>query len=103
MSIGLYHWIVLSFIILGIGLYGVLTRRNALLVLMSLELIINAAAINFAAFNYYLTPELVKGQIFSIFAIAVAAAEAAIGIAIVIRLYRLQGGVDLTQAAELKW
>lgn len=103
MEIGLHHWLVLSSLLLGIGLYGVLTRRNALLLLMSLELVLNAAAINFVAFNYYLTPNLIKGQVFAIFIIAIAAAEAAIGIAIVIRLYRLRGEIDLTNVTELKW
>jgi len=103
MTITLYHWLTLSSMLLGLGLYGVLTRRNAILVLISLELVLNAAAMNFISFNYYLAPKLVTGQVFSLFIIAVAAAEAALGIAIVIRLYRLYGEIDLAKAAELKW
>ena len=71
-----------------IGIYGVVTRRNAIGVLMAIELMFNAANINFIAFSKFITPTLLTGQIFAVFVIAIAAAEATVGLAIVILIYR---------------
>lgn len=103
MEVGLESWAALSAIVLGIGLYGVITRRNAILVLISAELILNAAALNFVALNRYLAPETVSGVTFAVFLVGVAAAEAAVGLAIIIRVYRVFGDIDLGTKTDLKW
>ncbi len=85
-----------------IGLYGVMSRRNAIAVLMSVELILNAVNINLIAFWRYITPHDVQGQVFAIFVLAVAAAEAAVGLALIIAIYRTRDTVNLEQLDLLK-
>lgn len=99
-DIGINHFLVLSSALLVLGVYGVCTRRNAIALLMSVELILNSAAINFVAFNHFLGKGL-SGQVFGIFIVAVAAAETAVAIGIIVRFYRLRGSIDLEQAATL--
>jgi len=84
----LAHALTLSAILFSIGLFGLLSRRNVLGMLMSIELLFNAAALNFAAFDYFQFPGQVAGQGFVLFIIAVAAAEAVVGLALVLKLYR---------------
>jgi len=84
----LLHVLVLSAVLFAIGLFGLLSRRNVLGMIMSLELLFNAAAINFAAFDHFLYPDRTLGQGFVLFVIAIAAAEAVIGLALVLKLYR---------------
>jgi NADH-quinone oxidoreductase subunit K len=84
----LYLYLLLSLLIFSIGIYGVLTRRSAIGILMSIELIFNAANINFAAFNRYLNLADSIGLIYPIFIITIAAAETAIGLAIILAIYR---------------
>ena len=98
--ITLAHFVGLSFVLFTIGVVGVLVRRNLLTVLMSIELMLNAVNINLVAFSQQLGD--LTGQVFTIFVIAVAAGEAAIGLAIIISLYRLKSSVNLDDAAELK-
>jgi NADH-quinone oxidoreductase subunit K len=98
--ITLAHFVGLSFVLFTIGVVGVLVRRNLLTVLMSIELMLNAVNINLVAFSRQLGD--VTGQVFTIFVIAVAAGEAAIGLAIIISLYRLKSSVNLDDAAEMK-
>ena len=98
--ITLAHFVGLSFVLFTIGVVGVLVRRNLLTVLMSIELMLNAVNINHVAFSRQLGD--LTGQVFSIFVIAVAAGEAAIGLAIIISLYRLKSSVNLDDAAEMK-
>ncbi len=86
--ITLSHYLVLSTIIFCIGVYGLLTRRSVVLFYMSIELIFNAANINFVAFSHYLVPYSPVGQIFALFIIAVSAAEFGVGIAIILLLFR---------------
>ncbi len=86
-----------------IGMYGLLTRRNVITILMSIELILNSVNINFIAFNKYLYPHKLEGLFFTIFIITIAAAEAAVTIAIIINLYRSHHSVDVEDANELKW
>ena len=86
-----------------IGMYGLLTRRNVITILMSIELILNSVNINFIAFNKYLYPHQLEGLFFTIFIITIAAAEAAVTIAIIINLYRSHHSVDVEDANELKW
>lgn len=84
----IYHYLVLSSLLFAIGVFGALTRRNILGILISLELIFNAANINLIAFSHYLPSSEIVGQIFAIFVITVAAAEAVVGLALVLALYR---------------
>lgn len=85
---GLYPCLIVGALLLGIGVYGVLSRRNILLILMSIELIFNAANLNLVAFNRYLHPGQPWGQGFALFVIAIAAAEAVVGLALVVAFYR---------------
>ncbi len=98
--ITLAHLVGLSFVLFTIGVVGVLVRRNLLTVLMSIELMLNAVNINLVAFSRQLGD--LTGQVFSVFVIAVAAGEAAIGLAIIISLHRLKSSVNLDDAAEMK-
>lgn len=84
-----------------IGLFGVLTRRDALYFLMSVELMMNAANVNFVAFALYYGD--LTGQVFALFVIALAAAEVAVGIGIILVLYRNFGDIDVTVPAEMRW
>jgi NADH-quinone oxidoreductase subunit K len=94
------HYVALSALIFGVGLFGVVTRKNAVIVLMSLELMLNGANLAFVAFGRHWGN--LQGQVFTFFVIAVAAAEAAVALAILIALFRLKGGVNLDDASELK-
>jgi NADH-quinone oxidoreductase subunit K len=85
------------------GVYGVLARRNAVLVLMSIELMLNAVNVNLVAFSQFLRDTLAGGQIFALFVITVAAAEIGIGLAIVILIYRNRETIDVDQVSLLKW
>ncbi len=96
----LTHYLALSFLLFVLGVVGVLVRRNLLTVLMSIELMLNAVNLNLVAFSRQLGD--LAGQVFAVFVIAVAAGEAAIGLAIIISLYRLKGSVNLDDAAEMK-
>ena len=99
--IGLAHYLMLGAMLFCIGLYGVLTRRNAVAVLMSLELMFNSININMVAFSRFI-PDI-TGVVFSIFIIAVAAAEATVGVALVLSVYRNQRIIDLERVDHLKW
>lgn len=98
--ITLQHYLVLAAALFSIGIYGTLTRRNAVAVLMSLELMFNSVNINLVAFSYFI-PDI-TGVIFSIFVITVAAAEVTIGVAIVLSIYRNRNLIDLEQLTMLK-
>jgi NADH:ubiquinone oxidoreductase subunit K len=100
---GLAHFLVLSSTLFCIGMFGLLTRRNAVGILMSIELMFNAVNINFVAFSRFLTPEAISGQIFAIFVITIAAAEAAVGLAIVMLLYRNFRGIEVDKINFMKW
>lgn len=88
MALTLYHFLAVSAIVFTIGLFGVLTRRNILGILMSIELLFNAAMINLVAFNHFLHPAALQGQAFAIFVIVIAAAEAVVGLSLVVAIYR---------------
>ena len=94
-------YLMLSAAVFCIGLFGVLTRRDALYFLMSIELMMNAANINFVAFALYYGD--LTGQVFALFVIALAAAEVAIGIGIILVLYRNFGVTDVTVPTEMRW
>jgi NADH:ubiquinone oxidoreductase subunit K len=97
------HFLILGAIIFCIGLYGALAKRNVIAVLMSIELMLNAVNINLVAFANYLKPANTTGQVFALFVIAVAAAEAAIGLAIVIAVYRSHRTVNIEDVNLMKW
>ncbi len=99
--IPLSHYIVVSVIMFTIGLAGVLIRRNFIIILMALELMLNAANINLAAFSYYL--DSLTGQIVALFIIAIAAGEAAVGLAIIIVVFRSKIATNVDQINLLKW
>jgi len=101
MHIGLRHFLVLSAILFGLGIVTVATRRNAVSVLMGVELILNAANINFVAFSHYVHGAI-AGQAFAVFIIVLAAAEAAVALAIVLAIYRNFRTIDAVEAATLK-
>jgi NADH-quinone oxidoreductase subunit K len=96
------HYLIVSSIMFFIGIYGFVTRRNLLAVLISIELILNSVEINFSVFNRYLYPEQMEGMFFSLFGIAIAAAETAVAIAIIINVYRLAGNIDVRHIDKLK-
>ena len=97
------NYLVLSGILFSLGVYGVLARRNAVLVLMSVELMLNAVSLNFVAFSAYLDPDKVTGQIIAIFVITVAAAEVGLALAIILRLFRNRSTVNVDEAATMRW
>ncbi|WP_017726012.1 NADH-quinone oxidoreductase subunit NuoK [Halalkalibacterium ligniniphilum] len=96
-SIPLSAYLLLALVLFCIGLYGVLTKRNAIVVLISIELMLNAANINLVAFAYHGVMPSITGQVFALFTIAVAAAEAAVGLAIIIALYRNRRTVNVQE------
>ena len=99
----LVRYLVLGALLFSVGIYGMCQSRNAVRVLMSIELMLNAVNINLIAFARYVDPVHIKGQLFSIFVLTVAAAEAAVGLAIVLSLYRNRSTVDMDKFNLLKW
>ena len=97
------HFLVLSTILFSIGMYGVLARRNAVLILMSVELMLQAVSINFIAFAAYLDPERATGIIFAIFVIVIAAAEVGLALAIILRLFRNRETANVDEADLMRW
>lgn len=102
-QVPLTHILVVSTALFFIGMYGLLTRRNLITMLMSVELILNSVNINFVAFNRYLYPGRLDGVFFTLFIVAIAAAEAAVAIAIIINLYRNVHSIDVEAADEMKF
>ena len=98
----LQSYLLIAAILFSIGIYGVITRKNAIAILMGIELILNSANINFIAFNRFGGMESLDGHVFSIFVIVLAAAEAAVALAIVINLFKNIGSVDVDDADLLK-
>jgi NADH-quinone oxidoreductase subunit K len=103
MQVGLIHFVALAAILFSIGMYGALTRRNAIGILMSIELMFNAVNINFVAFAKFVNPVEITGQVFVVFVIAIAAAEATVGLAIVLLIYRNFKGVFVDRVNLMKW
>src|SRR5450432_1999073 len=103
MEPSLYHILFLSAALFFIGVVGFFTRRNLITMLMSVELVLNSVNLNFIAFNKYLWPHKLDGVFFTIFIIAIAAAEAAVAIAIIINLYRSHRTIDVESAEEMKY
>lgn len=103
MSVGLEHYLILSAVLFCIGLYGALSRRNAVVILMCIEIMLNAVNIALVGFSRYIVPPLVTGQVFAIFVMVVAAAEVAVGLAIIMTLYRSRETVDAEKIDLMKW
>ena len=102
-GIPLQFFLILATLMFFVGIYGFLTRRNLITILMSVELILNSVNINFLAFNRYLYPHKLEGLFFSLFVIAVAAAEAAVAIAIIINIYRRFTTINVEDVDEMKY
>jgi NAD(P)H-quinone oxidoreductase subunit 4L len=100
--IGLQHFLILAAVLFCIGLFGALTRRNAIVILIAIELMLNGVNIAMVAFARYVTPAVITGQIFAIFIIVVAAAEVAIGLAIIISIYRSRETIDVDKIDLMK-
>jgi NADH-quinone oxidoreductase subunit K len=101
--IPLSWYLIVSAALFSIGLFGVLARKNAIAILMGIELMLNAVNINLVAFWRYLTPEKITGQVFAVMVFAVAAAEVAVGLALVIAVYRRREIVSADEIDMLKW
>jgi NADH:ubiquinone oxidoreductase subunit K len=95
--------LLVATLLFSIGIYGVLARRNAVLVLMSIELMLNAVNVNLVAFSQFLRDAALTGQVFALFVITVAAAEVGIGLAIVILIYRNRETINVDEVNLLKW
>ncbi|MEB3279036.1 NADH-quinone oxidoreductase subunit NuoK [Capilliphycus salinus ALCB114379] len=103
MELQLEYFLVVAAALFCIGIYGLITSRNAVRVLMSIELLLNAVNLNLMGFSNYLDGNNIKGQVFTVFVITVAAAEAAVGLAIVLTIYRNRDTVDMEEFNLLKW
>lgn len=103
MEITLIFWLVPSLIMFCCGVYGFITRRNMIAMLISLELMLNAVDINFVVFNRYLFPGSMEGWMFTLFGIAIAAAETALAIAIIVNLFRVSKNIDVRDATHMKY
>lgn len=103
-DLSLVHFLSFAAVLFAMGLYGALTRRSAISILMSIELMLNATNVNLVAFSKYVTPTVTTlyGQFFAVFVITVAAAEAAVGLAIILAVYRLKSTVDADEVNLLK-
>ncbi len=101
MTVGLEWYLALSALLFVIGVAGVLTRRNALIIFMSIELMLNAVNLSFVAFSRFLPS--IDGQVFVFFVMAVAAAEVAVGLAIMVTIFRRKESVDIDKVNLMKW
>ena len=102
-SVGLDQYLVLSAVLFSVGLFGVLTQRNVIKIIMCIEIMLNAVNISLIAFSRYVTPVILTGQLFAIFVMVVAAAEVAVGIAIIFAAYRNRESIDIENFNILKW
>ena len=103
MDISILWYLVPSILLFACGVYGFITRKNMIAMLISLELMLNSADLNFVIFNRYLFPGSMEGMMFTLFAIATAAAETAIAIALIINIYRAIGNTNVTDIKEMKF
>ncbi len=101
MTISLSHYLILAAVLFGIGVVGVLTRRNILIILMSIELMLNSANLTLVAFSFYLQD--IGGMMFVLFTMTVAAAEVGVGLAIVVTIFRNKATIDVGKLNLLKW
>ncbi len=103
MEITAIYYLIPALVMFCCGLYGFVTRRNMIAILISLELMLNAVDMNFVIFNRFLFPEQMEGMMFTLFAIAIAAAETAVAIAIIINIYRSTHSVDVRELNKMKF
>ncbi len=103
LELKLIYFLIISAVLFGIGMYGVLTKRHLIHVLLSVELILNAVLINLVAFSSFTTPDKITGQMFAVFVIVVAACEVGVGLAIILSVYRKKRTVDINNVNILKW
>lgn len=103
MEITMLYYLVPSLVMFGCGVYGFITRRNMIAILISLELMLNAVDLNFVVFNRFLFPGQLEGMFFTLFAIAIAAAETALAIAIIINVFRISRDVDVKDLSKMKF
>jgi len=101
-GVSIYELLTVTSILFFIGVYGFITRKNLISILISVELILNASVINFVVINKYMYPEMLQGVVFSIFIIAVAAAETALAVSIIIGLYRQISSVEVKEIETMK-
>lgn len=102
-GVSIYEILTVTSILFFIGIYGFITRKNLISILISVELIFNAAVVNFVVINKYLFPDLLQGVLVSIFIIAVAAAETALAVSIIINLYRQISSVEVKDTETMKY
>jgi NADH-quinone oxidoreductase subunit K len=102
-GIPIQFFLILATLMFFVGVYGFLSRRNLITILMSIELVLNSVNINFMAFNRYLFPHKMEGMFFSLFIIAVAASEAAVAIAIILNIYRRFTTINVEDVDEMKY
>lgn len=103
MDLTMLWYLVPSILMFAFGVYGFITRKNLIAILVSLELMLNSADLNFIVFNRFLFPGSMDGMFFTLFAIAIAAAETALAIAIIINIYRVIGSTDIREISKLKF
>ena len=103
MTVGLDHFLILSALLFSLGLYGALAKRNAVAIMMCIELMLNAVTIAMVAFARYVPPANLVGQVFALFIITVAAAEAAVALAIVLAVYRSRRHISAEDVNLMKW
>ncbi len=103
MELTVLMYLLPALVMFGCGVYGFLTRKNMIAIMISLELMLNAVDINFVVFNRYLFPGQLEGMFFTLFAIAIAAAETALALAIIINVYRVARNVDIDDVSKLKF
>ena len=103
MDLSMLWYLVPSVIMFVCGIYGFMTRKNLIAILISLELMLNSADLNFVIFNRYLYPGSMEGMVFTLFAVALAAAETAIAIAIIINIYRAVGNTDINEVKQMRF
>ena len=103
MDLSMLWYLVPSVIMFVCGIYGFMTRKNLIAILISLELMLNSADLNFVIFNRYLFPGSMEGMVFTLFAVALAAAETAIAIAIIINIYRAVGNTDINEVKQMRF
>jgi NADH-quinone oxidoreductase subunit K len=102
-NVSIYEILTLTTLLFFIGLYGFFTRKNLITMLMAIELLLNTSVINFVIINKYLFPDILQGVYYSLFIIAVAAAETALAISIIINLYRLKASVNIDETETMKY
>ncbi len=103
MEINMYMYLIPSLIMFCCGVYGFITRKNMIAILISLELMLNSVDINFVVFNRFLFPGQLEGMFFTLFAIAIAAAETALAIAIIINIFRVAKNIDVKELTKMKF